>query len=169
MKTTKEYYIWSDEVSQDFVDEEMAYQAEYEDNDMTETEAWEYCQELVWEYLNDEKMNLNKELGHTIIALCDLGLWFGRRQGIRVLGSNLNSIFDVLGSDYSNVKFYSDGKNIRARLPHHDGTHYIVFRLCTKGQAEEVGRKWMDGEIDESNMFRYTRSLHQDVANVYGW
>ena len=52
--------------------------------------AWEYATQCNEEYLEDERTNLDIELDHPIVIFADIGLWFGRRHGYRVIGSNIS-------------------------------------------------------------------------------
>ena len=117
--------------------------------------------------LDDERDNLDKELDGCIVAFCDLGFWYGRKQGSRVFGSNVNSIFDVL-QDYN--RFYCDRYNVRSRLVHHDGTHYCLYRVApTREAAQNICEKVAFGGMTEKQFRKATRSLRKYVADVYGW
>ena len=51
--------------------------------------------EVTNDNLTDERMNLDKQIEGVVIAFADLGLWNGRRQGYKILGHNINGIFNV--------------------------------------------------------------------------
>lgn len=116
----------------------------------------------------DEQMNLDKRLTGRIIAIANLGLWNGRRQGYKVLGNNLNNIFGV-SSDYN--EWYSDGKNVVSNQHHHDGTNHIIFReLREDRNTEKFLQEIYNGtELTPRKLAAYTRSLHPYVAKIYGW
>lgn len=121
--------------------------------------------------LSDERMNLSRQLDGRVVAIAKLGLWNGTRQGYKVLGTNLNSIFGLM-EDYN--EFYSDGKNVLARQIHHDGTNHIMFRELRPDRSHESLEKFLqeiyDGvELTPQKLSAYTRSLHPYVAKVYGW
>ena len=116
----------------------------------------------------DEQMNLNKELNGIVVAFANLGFWNGRRDGAKVFNSNLNSILDGCNCDYINV--YADRYNVRSELSHHDGTHYLLYRLAPNMEiAERILEKASMGELTEDYFKRNTKSIRNDVANIYGW
>lgn len=123
--------------------------------------------EVVDGYLSDERMNLDKTVNGIIIAFADLGLWQGRRQGYKILGSKINSIFSVSEDDN---EWYGDGFNIRGSLTHHDGTHHILYRVAKdREDAERIAEQIYNRKIDEAGFRKRTRSLYPYVADIYGW
>lgn len=132
-------------------------------------EFYNVCNDINSEYFNDETLNLNKGLDNYIIALADLGLWSGRKSGYRILGNNLNSIFNV-GED-SNT-YYADSYNIRSENTHHDGTNYILYRKL----KPNVDRNLIENVLYKNNytltkqqISYYTESLLPYVKEIYGW
>lgn len=122
----------------------------------------------IWESLGDEKMNLNKEINGRIVAFANLGLWDGRHNAYKKLGSNLNSIFNV--GSYDDVEFYADKYNVRATLSHHDGTNYILFRYVEDYyKVDNICNKIYNGEMDEQEFMKATKSIRPFVAKIYGW
>lgn len=127
------------------------------------------CVDLNSDYLSDERMNLNKSLDNYVIAFADLGLWNGRKPGYKILGSNLNSIFNI--SEDSNT-YYADGYNIHSENAHHDGTNYIMYRKL----KANVDRNTIEGILYKNNykltkqqISKYTESLLPYVKEIYGW
>lgn len=121
----------------------------------------------VYSWLDDERINLDKEVDGVIMAFGDVGTWRGRRQGYQILGSN---IAGILKTEYEDVEWYGDGFNIRARMSHHDGTNYALYRIAKdRDEAERIAEKNYFCEIDEKGFRRRTRSLYPFVAKVYGW
>lgn len=93
-------------------------------------------------------MNLDKQIEGVVIAFADLGLWDGRRQGYKILGHNINGILNVSEDDN---EWYGDGFNIRGSLSHHDGTHYVLYRVAKDiDEAERIGEMIYNREIDEA-------------------
>lgn len=121
----------------------------------------------VCQWLENERINLKKEIDGVIIMLGDLGLLDGRKQGYQILDSN---IADILESECDKAEWYSDGDNIRARMIHHDGTNDILYRVAKdRDDAERIGHMIYNHGIDEDGFCKETRSLYPYVANVYGW
>ena len=121
--------------------------------------------------LSDEKLNLNVSIEGPIIAIANLGLWSGRRQGYKILQHNVKSIFDIY-SDY-NI-WFSDGKNVRSNQTHHDGLNRILFRELRGDRDTEAIERFLHEvksgyEISPQKLAAYTRSIHPYVAKVYGW
>ncbi len=156
----KKRIIWSDDINledwQDLFEEEGI-----ED----EGEQYERACELNNDYLDDERVNLDCELPGRVLCIADLGLWDGRHSGYRLLGSNLNSIFDVEASEW-----YCDAYNVRGTEHHHDGTNFYEFRLIPDGvDATPLLDALYSGEATDSLIRRYTRSLRHYVSEIYGW
>ncbi len=124
------------------------------------------------EYLADARMNLDITLEAPILAIADMGLWYGRRTGYVVISSG--NIRDILSTQYDYVKWYSDGRDVKAVMHHHDGTNFVKYR-CIRNNRSEAGLERMLSKIynqqyvSQSELNYYTRSIHPDVANVYGW
>lgn len=134
-----------------------------EDYDVSDTE-WA---DVVNDFLSDERMNLDKQIDGVVMAFADLGFWNGIRQGYKILGHNVNSIFNVSEDDN---EWYGDGFNIRGSLSHHDGTHYVLYRVVKDmDEAERIGEMIYNREIDEAGFRKKPRSLYPYVAEVYGW
>lgn len=140
-------------------------QREYSGNGeyVVSDEEWAY-EVALW--LNDERLNLDKEVNGVIIAFADLGLWHGRRQGYKIIGNN---IADILRSSYD-AEWFGDTYNIRGVEYHHDGTNHILYRVAKDmGTVQRITEKIHDGTINEAQFRRMTRSLHPYVADIYGW
>lgn len=127
------------------------------------------CQDINSTYLEDEKINLNKELDNYVVAFAELGLWDGKKSGFKVLSTNLNSIFNVR-QDFNT--YYADAYNIRASCSHHDGTNFILYRKLKKGinvSDFEVYMYKNNYKLSSQQLSKYTESLLPYVKTVYGW
>ena len=103
--------------------------------------------QIIWSSEDRLDDNLNKHIDGVIMVFADLGLWYGRRQGYQILGSN---IADILHSQCDEAEWYGDGYNIRGRMIHHDGTNYVLYRIAKdRDEAERIAAKIYSGEIDE--------------------
>ena len=165
MKAQQIRTIWNSEINiddwKDFIKEEYS--------DYTnECFLYERCSEMNYEYLGDEKMNLNKQLNNNIIILADLGLWNGRKSAYKIVDTNLNSIFDI--GNFDDAHWYADRHNIRCTEHHHDGTNYYLFREFKKPEYKEiVCSKQYNGTLTSKDITRYTRSLRPYVTEIYVW
>lgn len=137
----------------------------------------EVSDEEVYESLNrskdyefdDELCNLKKALNGRVLAIADLGLWNGRRQGYK-LGTNLLSECLTIGNEDS-FELYYDGYNVRKTSHHHDGTNYILFREVRPNvNIDKFCDMIYNGEeISSRTLNYYTKSLRPYVKSVYGW
>lgn len=136
-------------------------------NDETYKVSDEEWTDEVYQWLDDERANLNKEVDGVIVAFAIVGTWRGARQGYQILGSN---IAGILQSQCDEAEWYGDGYNIRGRMIHHDGTNCVLYRIAKdRDEAERIADKIYYGEIDEIGFRRRTHSLYPYVADVYGW
>lgn len=146
---------------------------DFEDKDeMTEEEIQERIYELNSSYLDDERINLKKII-NPILIIADLGLWNGRRQGYKIIESgNISDIlWDIFYADADYAEWYSDGKDIRGTIIHHDGTNNYLYReIKDRDKVGTLLDKIYAGEdIDRRTLSRYTKSIHPYVQEVYGW
>ena len=159
--------IWS---SEDILDDEARAEEEkqmkviYDDDDYEMTDRdWADC---VYEWLNDERTNLNKDVDGVIIAFANLGLWDGHHIATRAFGINIKNI---LYSCY-NAEWYGEDGDIYGTEHHHDGTNHILYRVARdQEEADEITAKICSGEIDIDGFRQQTASLYPYIARVYGW
>lgn len=120
-------------------------------------------------YLDDEKCNLNIETDGVIVAFADLGFWNGRCNGAKIIGENVNNIFDSFyGGD--DCDWYCDQYNAHCAASHHDGTHFLTFRLAKDmEQAKRLVEKIAYEGMTEKQFRKATRSIRPFIAKVYGW
>lgn len=130
----------------------------------------EFASECQEDWLMSERDMLSKPCG-TILCIADLGVWNGRRSAYRILkGGKLNSIFDVMGSDYD-ATFYVDRYDVKAELAHHDGTNYVTFRIIKDGVNPQplLDALFFQEEVTSRMISKYTKSMRKMVNEVYGW
>lgn len=129
---------------------------------------FEYVQDELAIQLEDEQCNLNVPTDGRIIAIYDGGFWFGRRKGYGILNNIVSDIFNT-AEDYN--EWYSDGHNIKGILTHHDGTHYVEYRVIREDRdiGKLIQAMFNEEEISHQKLNYYTKSLHPYVARIYGW
>ena len=143
---------------------------EDEREELSDNEKYEiFCDELeTW--LDAEKTNLDIPLRREVIAIANLGFWNGRASGYSILRNNVNSIFDV-GEDYN--AWTCDRYNVRGVMVHHDGRHYVLYRVFRDETTDEQRERFLDaiydGKCNDRMIRRYTRSIAPEVKAVYGW
>lgn len=169
----KKHIIWSN-MNLDIEDWREDYKESCENNDMEydpndEYAIYEWMMETNNEYLDDERMNLNKVVDGRILVIGNLGLWNGRVQGYKIIGSG--KISDILYSECDYAEWYGDGYNIRSVGVHHDGRNYAEYRVIREDRnIENLLDDIYDGkEISRAKLNYYTKSLYPAVAKVYGW
>lgn len=147
---------------------EIAEENGWEEDTNDENNLWRYIDEELDRYRDDERMNLDVPTNGRILAIADLGLWNGRKQGYKILDESANSIFSI-SEDYN--EYYSDGYNIRANCTHHDGTNYILYRVIREDRHIQnlLDAIYNGEEITRQKLNYYTKSLHPYVRRVYGW
>lgn len=142
-----------------------------EDENISEADAWDYAQDDVSNWLEDERANLDIDIGADIIVFADLGLWNGRRTGYKTLKSrNLRDVLDVCCGDYIEWYVNENGEMI-IRDSHHDGTNVYTVRALRDlswAQLENFYGKLSRG-LTTRDVKRYTRRLGDFPAKVYGW
>lgn len=169
----KKRIIWSN-INLDIEDWRDGYKEYLEMNDMDEDpndedaiREWMY--DLNNEYIDDERVNLDKKVDGKILVIGDIGRWNGRVNGYKIIDSC--KISDILYTDCDYVEWYGDGHNIRCTAHHHDGTNHYLYRVIRKDRNIDnlLDAIYNGEEITSSKLNYYTRSLYTDVAKIYGW
>jgi len=161
--------IWS---NRDLDYEDWREWLEVEYPTLSEDERIEMMYEQNNDYLADERLNLDIDVGNTILVIADLGLWTGRHSGYREITSG--NISDCLYSHYDYTTWYvdSDGE-FRCDDVHHDGVNHYLYRAFRKGVTEEQMHYLEDkiylGTATQADIDHYTRRLGADIGRVYGW
>ena len=147
---------------------EIAEENGWEEDTDDENNLWNYIYEELDHYIDDERMNLDVTTDGRILVVADLGLWYGRRQGYRILDGNVKNI---LSADVDYVEWYSDVYNIKATAAHHDGTNYYEYRVIREDRNIQnlLDAIYNGEEITRKKLNYYTRSLEPYVRRVYGW
>ena len=155
--------IWSNE-DEDFNDwHDYMVEEGYDESEIS-YEEYNYFRN---EELGDERANLNVDVDGYIVAFGSLGLWNGRVNGAKIIGTNVSQIL-YSNSDY--ITWFCDPYNVKCEETHHDGKNYVLYRVAeTKEEAEKLVEKIAYEGMDEEHFRRSTKSLRPYVAKVYGW
>ena len=136
-------------------------------------DAWEQAYDTNAEYLDDEKVNLNIEVGDEIIIIANLGLWDGKHMAYKT--PHITNIADCFGGtcgDYV-TWFVDDRGDLNCRDCHHDGINLYLYRAWKDGISEEQKENFLykvyRGQATRKDITRYTRKIGVYVADVYGW
>lgn len=161
----KDHLIWTNWI--DYDDWKADLEEDYPDEDgYDEDKRMNIMYEINDDYLDDEKVNLDKELGQNLVMIGYLSLWDGNRTGWKRLnGTNLNDIFQGTCGDYVTWYVNEDG-DICCDDCHHDGTNHYVYRAIKENLS--------DWEFDElmaegKNVDELTDKLGHYVKEIYGW
>ena len=136
--------------------------------------VWDTACEMNAEFLEDEKANLDIEIGEEIIILGDLELWHGHRKGYKLLHGKTNVRDCLAGTCGDYVTWYVDGLgDLMCRDVHHDGTNIYMYRAwkpeISYAQRSFFMQKIAIGKATRKDITRYTQRIGNYVADVYGW
>ena len=145
---------------------------ELDDDPNDEQALYEWMEETNYDYLSDERVNLNVQLSQPIIVIGDIGRWNGRVMGYKMIDSG--NIKDCLYSDTDMTEWYVDRYgDLRADAVHHDGTNHYLYRVFKDGvtdtQIENLQDKIYNGKVTRADITRVTKRLGDDIAGVYGF
>lgn len=139
----------------------------------TEEELYDLMVEMNSRYLDDERMNLDKQLNTHILVIANLGLWYGRRDGYRIIESgNLKDCLSDSNCDLA--EWYVDELgDLCFTGSHHDGVNYAIYRGVKPGTTEEqlnaLCQKIYEGKANRKDITQYTYRLGDIIGDVYGW
>lgn len=165
--------IWSNEIDmkdwEDYIKEQNAERAEEGKEPLTDDEAYEEVRWLNDEcYLDDARINLDAEVSNSIVVLADLGLWYGRRQGFKVMSSR--NLKEVLYSDCDYCTWYCDRYDFKFRGVHHDGTNHYTYREMKDDKyIDFLHYLAYEGKLTQAHITRYTRSLRPKLNEIFGF
>lgn len=161
--------IWSN-IDLDFDDWKEDLKEEYPN--YNEDKLISLMYDINYEYLCDERINLDIQLSQPIIVIGDLGLWYGRTMGYTMIKSG--NIKDCLYSDCDYSEWYVDRLgDLRCKSAHHDGTNYYLYRVfkpdVSETQIENFQEKLYYGTATRKDITRLTLRLGDAIGKVYGW
>ena len=145
---------------------------ELDDDPNDEQALYEWMEETNYDYLSDERVNLNVQLSQPIIVIGDIGRWNGRVMGYKMIDSG--NIKDCLYSDTDMTKWYVDKYgDLRADAVHHDGTNHYLYRVfkdtVSPEQIERLQEKIYFGKATRADITKVTKRLGDEIAAVYGF
>ena len=170
------HIIWSnqnldvDDWREDYKEFLEANELDADPND--EQALYEWMEETNYDYLSDERVNLNVQLSQPIIVIGDIGRWNGRVMGYKMIDSG--NIKDCLYSDTDMTEWYVDRYgDLRADAVHHDGTNHYLYRVfkdtASPEQIERLQEKIYYGKATRADITRVTKRLGDEIAAVYGF
>ena len=163
------FVIWSNEYL-DWDNYRDAFEEDY--SGLSDDEKYQLMCDLNNDYLDDERRNLDIQVGTPIIVIADIGRWDGRHTGYREISSGC--IKDCLESQLDSATWYVDCKgDLRLDGYHHDGRNYYLYRKYREDVSEEAiedfKEKILDHTLTAEGIDRVTERLGDDIAKVYGF
>ena len=143
------------------VDDEL--REDYSDIDVSDSDLQYYYLE---DWLDAERENLRRNVG-TIVVIADLGLWYGRRNGFKVLKST--NLADVLQGYDDYMEWYVEDGELKGTGIHHDGTNYYTYRLLDDDADQEDIDDILNENASSEQVWNATKPLGAEVAEIYGW
>ena len=145
---------------------------ELDDDPNDEQALYEWMEETNYDYLSDERVNLNVQLSQPIIVIGDIGRWNGRVMGYKDIPSG--NIRDCLYSEMNDSTWYVDRLgDLRCDAVHHDGTNHYLYRAykenASEAQIDRLKEKLYSGTATRSDVTRVTKRLGDEIGRVYGW
>lgn len=147
-----------------------AYQSEAEAlkqsdfySDLNDEEA----DRLSWDNLCDDLNEcvipeIDRHAPHGIAVFADLGLWNGRRRGVKIV----ESFSDVIGmcDDLMYVTIETTPQGLTVYAPHHDGTNVYTIRALTEAGAN----RWSayDTDLEDSLIHGSPRTVRRYTKNI---
>lgn len=147
-----------------------AYQSEAEElkqddfyPDLNDEEA----DRLSWDNLCDDLREcitpeIDRHAPHGIAVFASLGLWNGRRRGVKIV----DSFQEVLSmcDDLMYVTIETTPQGLTVYAPHHDGTNVYTLRALTKAGANRYSD--YDDELEQSLIHGSPRTLRRYTRNI---
>lgn len=138
---------------------------------ITEQAIWEELNTMNSIELDDTRSMLSycDTNRNGIIAIADIGMWNGRRQGYK----EYNHLQDILYSNDDSIKLYLNSNyDLIKSTSHHDGNNRILYRYwkdnITDTQKENFLAKIYQGKVTKKDISRYTRKIGMEIASYYG-
>lgn len=147
-----------------------AYQSEAEElkqNDFYSDLNDEEADRIAWDSICDDLREcitpeIDRHAPHGIAVFADLGLWNGRRRGVKIV----DSFSDVLAlcDDLMYVTIETTAQGLTVYAPHHDGTNIYTLRALTEAGAN----RWSDydDELEQSLIHGSPRTLRRYTKNI---
>lgn len=115
------------------------------------------------------KEKLNIELESDIICIADIGLWYGRCSGYKIIGKNISDCLR-LSSDCNEEWYVDNFGDLRGTLTHSfEGTSYYLYRVFKKNlslkQIENFKNKIIENNFTQKDISTYTERIGPYIKN----
>lgn len=143
--------------------ETLQYYREELEEEITEEEADQIAIDDLCDYLTETlTREIDRHAPHGIAVFADLGLWNGRRSGIKIV----DSFKEVLSlcDDLMYVTIETTPQGLTVYAPHHDGTNVYTLRALTEAGANRFSV--YDDELEESLIHGSPRTVRRYTKNI---
>lgn len=105
---------------------------------------------------------IDRHAPHGIAVFASLGLWNGRRRGVKIV----DSFKEVLSmcDDLMYVKIATTPQGIEVIAPHHDGTNIYTLRALTEAGVNRFSL--YDDELEQSLIHGSPRTIRRYTKNI---
>lgn len=134
-----------------------------EDPELDEETAERIACDNLCEYLTEAlTADIDRKAPHGIAVFADLGLWNGRRSGIKIV----DSFKDVLRlcDDLTLITIETTPQGLTIHAPHHDGTNVYTLRALTEAGANRYSV--YDDELEQSLIHGSPRTVRRYTRNI---
>lgn len=160
MNKTKKYRV--------IVDFWEAYQSEAEELRKEDPELDEETADMIaWDNISDDLKEciipeIDRHAPHGIAVFASLGLWNGRRRGVKIVDSFRDMLKYV--DDVTFLKIENTPQGLTVYAPHYDGTNIYTLRALTEAGAN----RWSDydDELEQSLIHGSPRTVRRYTKNI---
>lgn len=165
MNKTKKYRVIVDfwEAREESARDQIQFYRDEYNEELSEDTADQLAVDDLYDYARNElTAEIDRHAPHGIAVFADLGLWNGRRRGVKIV----ESFSDVLNlcDDLMYVKIETTPQGLEVTAPHHDGTNIYTLRALTEAGAN----RWSDydDELEQSLIHGSPRTLRRYTKNI---
>lgn len=105
---------------------------------------------------------IDRHAPHGLAIFADLGLWNGRRRGIKIVDSFRDVLKHV--DDVMYLKIETTAQGIEVTAPHHDGTNIYTVRALTEAGANRYSN--YDTDLEDSLIHGSPRTIRRYTRRI---
>lgn len=165
MNKTKKYRVIVDfyEAREESARDQIQFYRDEYDEEMSEETAEQIASDDLYDYARNElTTEIDRHAPHGIAVFADLGLWNGRRSGIKIIES-FGDLLRCIG-DITFLTIETTPQGLTVYAPHHDGTNVYTLRALTKAGANRYSN--YDDELEQSLIHGSPRTLRRYTKNI---
>lgn len=134
-----------------------------EDPELDDQTADQIAYDSICDYLTETVTDeIDRHAPHGLAIFADLGLWNGRRRGIKIV----DSFRDVLNGcdDWTFITIETTPQGLTVYAPHHDGTNVYTLRALTEAGANRYSD--YDDELEQSLIHGSARTVRRYTRRI---